>query len=159
MPTTHALLLVMDRDIIHHEFPFTAEEVAAAWILHGVSVDEALRDGIAMQEALREELNGPLESSEDPGGGWFSSSGPGGVAFFGGFDASLNLIADVHSSGNILSTTAREAWLEQWPHNFHSDRIDELINHLGKIGPSWEAKRAELRQLLQRRGSPRHDIL
>jgi len=144
----------VQRDIIHPECPFTADEVAAAWIVHGLSPDEAVRDGNSMKNSIREEFEAELEPDEDLGDGWIRASGRGGVSFLGGFDATLHLVADTHADGTMLSPESREAWLGRWPHDFDPDEVAEVLDRLATLGPSWAAKRAEFQKLLQHRGTP-----
>ena len=140
----------MSRDIIHNEVPFTVEEVAAAWIVHGLSAEEAIRDARAMREGIRALYEQSTAPDQDVGDGWVRSTGHAGMSFIGGFDATLYLVADVHAEGGILSPQAREAWLEQSPAHLPHGKIEVVLNELCQLGSSWAEKRDPFRRLLDR---------
>jgi hypothetical protein len=133
--------MIMERKVIHPEFPFTDEENAAAWILLGKVADDAIQDAAY----VRAELNAEPETSEEDSG-WFSI-GPR-VQFVGDFGAAIHLAADIRAHGTLLSAPARHAWLSQWTLHLSDADAEGRLSQLDHLGPDWSAHRAAFRRLL-----------
>lgn len=131
----------MTRDIVHAKFPFTEDEIAAAWIVEGCSVAEAR----LMAQDLRRELSSPPPAEHDPEG-WFAY-GPS-IGFVGGFDVVLKLVADLHAEHTLLSDEARDALLDVWPRPFPMAEATLVLDRLEQLGASWARLRAPLHRLL-----------
>lgn len=134
----------MIRDVVHPKFPYTEDEIAAAWILVGKVADEAR----PMAQGLNQDLASLFSAEEDePQEGW---SAEPMIGFFEGFTPVLMLASDIHAGGTLLSEEARRSVQDSWTLRFSAAEADAVLDQLDLLGATWAQHRTAFRELLIR---------
>jgi hypothetical protein len=129
------------RAVIHESFPFTLDEVAAAWILHGVPLEEAQMLASSIARCMPLPGGDDLDDTAAP----YASSG---IQFVRGFDATIELAADIHAGGSILNDAARAARLNGWQPSISQLEVEPVLDRLAALGSTWAEKRGQFRELI-----------
>jgi hypothetical protein len=120
--------------ILREDFPFTRDEVIAAFIVLGVSLADAREAADAIAHGIRD------PEVREAIGAWVSPD----------FLAALFIVSDVRSEQARWSAEGRDAFHASWRDRPSGERLERILDEIERIGPEWSHLRDGLRRELGR---------